>query len=258
MVSSCSRLSRGLQNQSNFLVTRAQWGSEVTFSNGMVVESEVAADNLQRLLVDIGPSVADYLVPGQFIQAKVSNELKPGFFAIASPPDVKNNKIELLIKRQGETAEALASATAGTAIQVSSVMGKGFKLDKIPPTSFPNIYIFATGSGISPIKALIESGLLDSRARESVTLYYGVRSPAAMAYANRLSNWSDDHGVRVVPVYSQLGQGYVQDVFAKQGGVGEKGSSSAAVLCGQKGMTEAVIAALTGAGVQKEHILMNF
>lgn len=222
------------------------------------METEVAADNLQRLQVDIGPSVAQYLVPGQFIQAKVSDESKPGFFAIASAPDVKNSSIELLIKRQGETAEALASVPVGTAIQVSPVMGKGFQVENIPPSSFPNIYIFATGSGISPVKALIESGLLDSRNRENVTLYYGVRSPAAMAYADRLSSWSDDHGVRVVPVYSQLGQGYVQDVFASQGGVGGNGKTSAAVLCGQKGMTEAVIAALTDAGVERENILMNF
>lgn len=40
---------------------------------------------------------------------------KPGFFAIASPPDPNNQGLlEFLIKAQGEAAEALAGTQAGT------------------------------------------------------------------------------------------------------------------------------------------------
>ena len=37
-------------------------------------------------------------------------------------------------------------------------MGNGFPTQSIPPEKFPYLFIFATGTGIAPIKALIESG----------------------------------------------------------------------------------------------------
>lgn len=45
-------------------------------------------------------------------------------------------------------------------MDVSPVMGKGFPLDRAAPEQAPYLFIFATGTGISPIKALIESGEL--------------------------------------------------------------------------------------------------
>jgi hypothetical protein len=74
----------------------------VQFSSARVLETEPAAEQLQRLLVDVGEDVAaGYRVPGQFVQAKAGEEGKAGFFAIASPPDTNNaGVIELLIKAQ--------------------------------------------------------------------------------------------------------------------------------------------------------------
>ncbi len=42
-----------------------------------------------------------------------------------------------------------------------------------------------------------------------VRLYYGARTPEDAAYLDRFSAW-EKMGVQVIPVYSQLGQGYVQ------------------------------------------------
>jgi ferredoxin-NADP reductase len=46
-----------------------------------------------------------------------------------------------------------------------------YRLNFAPPPS--------TGSGISPIKALIESGALDADKRADVRLYYGTRDAGA-------------------------------------------------------------------------------
>lgn len=48
----------------------------------------------------------------------------------------------------------------GAEIDVSPVMGKGFPVEKAPPAEFPYLFIFATGTGIGPIKALIASHAL--------------------------------------------------------------------------------------------------
>lgn len=70
----------------------------------------------------------------------------------------------------------------------------------------------ARHAGISPIRALIESGALEGR--ETVRLYYGARTPEHMAFAASIARWSAEHGVTVVPVYSSRAEGYVQDIFA--------------------------------------------
>ena len=43
---------------------------------------------------------------------------------------------------------------------MSPVMGKGFRMERAPAADHPTCLLFATGSGISPIKALIESSEL--------------------------------------------------------------------------------------------------
>ena len=42
-------------------------------------------------------------------------------------------------------------------------MGKGFRPERAPAKQFPTCFIFATGSGISPVRALIESNELQVR-----------------------------------------------------------------------------------------------
>jgi hypothetical protein len=54
----------------------------------------------------------------------VDAEGKPGFFAIASPPDVNNQGVlELLVKRQpGSAADAICDLAEGSELKVSPVM----------------------------------------------------------------------------------------------------------------------------------------
>lgn len=145
--------------------------------------------------------------------------------------------------------------------------------------------MFATGTGISPIRAAIASGLLNGSGRAAkrrdVRLYYGTRSRDATAFADEAEGTWRAAGVRVVPVYSDEGDDYVQDVFAKELGAvltsadGEKGpvfsatlpegapgladgGKTAALLCGHRGMCDSVKALLAAAGVPSEAVLMNF
>lgn len=68
---------------------------------------------IQKVILDVGSAADSHTKPGQFLQVKVEGG-KPGFYAIASPPDPNNQGVvELLVKNQGETAEALCSKSAG-------------------------------------------------------------------------------------------------------------------------------------------------
>lgn len=63
--------------------------------------------------------------------------------------------------KAGESEESrlcdLWRCGTGDAVEVSPVMGNGFKVGQLPVDKFDTVLMFATGSGIAPIKALIES-----------------------------------------------------------------------------------------------------
>lgn len=240
------------------LVVRASWGADVQFSTAKIMDRQPEATQLHRVVVDLGSLGEGYTQPGQFIQVKVGDS-KPGFFAISSPPDPNNaGVVELLIKDQpGSTAELLCQASPGDEVMVSPVMGKGFPVGRVPPSSHPTLLLFATGSGVSPVKALVEcQEALQAGQRRDVRLYYGARTLDHMAFKDRIPEW-ERAGVKVVKVLSEEGEGYVQEVFEKETGISDW-EGVAAVLCGQKGMCEAVTGLLTGKGVPKEDILLNF
>eukprot|EP00879_Flechtneria_rotunda_P016250 GHRR01017001.1.p3 GENE.GHRR01017001.1~~GHRR01017001.1.p3 ORF type:complete len:124 (-),score=40.00 GHRR01017001.1:467-838(-) len=117
------------------------------------------------------------------------------------------------------------------------------------------------GSGISPIKALIESGDLQADKRSDVRLYYGTRDEAHTAYANCISNW-EKLGVKTIQVFSNEngnGSKYVQDVFAEDMQLDSAERSGVGVLlCGHKDMCNAVKEIVAAQGVDAEKVLLNF
>ncbi|XP_042519757.1 fruit protein pKIWI502-like [Macadamia integrifolia] len=211
-------------------------------------EVQTAAEDLFHVTIDVSDSpdlVASHTRPGQYLQLRLSDAEKPSFLAIASPPSTSTSKgeFEFLVKSvAGSTAELLCGLGRGDVVELSQVMGRGFDISQIsPPEEYLTVLIFATGSGISPIRSVIESGF-GARKRSDVRLYYGARNLQRMAYQDRFKDW-ESSGVKVVPVLSRSDdrwegeRGYVQAAFdrAKQT---YNPSSTGALLCGQKQMSE--------------------
>ncbi|GAV81156.1 NAD_binding_1 domain-containing protein [Cephalotus follicularis] len=227
-----------------------------------------AAESLFHVSVDVSYSpnlVASHTRAGQYLQLRLTDAEKPSFLAIASPPALaaSNGAFEFLVKSvSGSTAELLCGLKKGDVVELSQVMGRGFDLEKIePPQDHPTVLIFATGSGISPIRSLIESGFSADK-RSDVRLYYGARNLKRMAYQDRFKDW-ESSGVKIVPVLSQPDDswkgesGYVQAAFARAKQIYSP-KATGAVLCGQKQMTEEVASILVADGVSNEKILKNF
>lgn len=231
-------------------------------------EVEPAAEALFHITVDLSDSpdlAASHTQAGQYLQLRVPDALKTSFLAIASPPKLASahGVFEFLVKSvPGSTAEILCGLKKGTVVELSQVMGNGFDMSRIdPPEKYATVFIFATGSGISPIRSLIESGFCAAE-RSDVRLYYGARNLQRMAYQDRFKDW-ESSGVKIVPVLSQpdgswTGEsGYVQAAFTRTKQITNP-LSTGAVLCGQKQMTEEVTSILTADGVSSDKILKNF
>ncbi|URE30170.1 fruit protein, partial [Musa troglodytarum] len=206
-----------------------------------------------------------YTAPGQYLQLRVPGADKPAFLAIASPPSFAASRCEFqfLVKRvPGSTVDLLCGLGRGDIVELSGIMGRGFQVEEIsPPDAFPSVFIFATGSGISPIRSLIELGFCANE-RSDVRLYYGARNLQKMAYQERFKDW-EYAGVNVIPVLSQPDErwsgerGYVQTAFLRARHTLNP-STTGAVLCRHKQMTEVITAKLVAEGVSKDKILTNF
>ena len=264
------------------LVCLAQAWAEPEWVETKVTGNIEAAGGI-RLVSVATPEGFGYTAAGQYVQIKAPGVEKPGFFAVASAPASSAEETQFLVKCKGEAAEALCGMEAGAAVTVSKAMGGGFNLESALPNRAKarsgTVLLFATGTGIAPIRALIENpneggvnqrGLLTKK-RKAVRLYYGARTPDEMAFASSFVDWHYYRDVEIVPcisqppsnndwkqgVFEKAFEGYVQDALRADKAIIEP-KDSAAFLCGQKEMVEAVKALLLEQGVPAERMLLNF
>ncbi|KAM0862859.1 hypothetical protein ACQ4PT_044981 [Festuca glaucescens] len=252
------------------LVTVAAVQQDAAVWNAAPVSSVGAASadgmlfHLRVDLSDAADLASSYTAPGQYLTIRVPGEdgLKPAFMAIASPPGAGGG-FEFLVKTvPGATAEKLCGLRDGDVVELGAVMGKGFPIERVTPTdAAETLLLFATGTGISPIRSLIEFGFAADQ-RADVRLYYGARNLQTMAYQDRFAEW-ESTGLKIVPVLSQPddswkgARGYVQKAFLEAKNIANP-TSTGAVLCGQKQMLEEVTLALAADGVSQDKILKNF
>jgi NAD(P)H-flavin reductase len=246
-------------------VIRLGWGPDPVWSQLKIASITDAADGLKAITVDVPQATADgYTTGGQYVQLRAPGAEKASFIAVASSPGA-SGPFEFLVKEQPPSDWSpgtgwLTGAAAGDAIEMSQVMGAGFLKSSDALNGVTDVVLVAAGSGIAPIRATIESGALSSL--DSVKLLYGCRTPAMMSYRDKFDQWKKS-GVDVTPVISKPegtgwdgATGYVQDA-AKAAGF-KKPASTAILLCGMKGMAEAIKELAAEAGVPEGNVLTNF
>jgi len=216
-----------------------------------------AAEGLTELVLDIGgtPLVGTHRTPGQYVRLALP-EVGESLFAIASPPEPFGTRWEFLLKGGSPLADALVKLQPGAPVHSGRPEGRGFPLVR---ARGGNVLLFATGSGISPIRSVIESIRQERSAYGRVTLYFGARTPQAFAYEDELQHW-EAAGIRVVRTVSQPGAsgwqgltGYVQACLGE-----EQVEDTVAFVCGQSGMVQEVIDALRMRGLPREAIHLNY
>jgi NAD(P)H-flavin reductase len=197
--------------------------------------------------------------PGQVV--KVATPQGEGYFALASAPATEP-RADLLLKRGHPVADAaIAAARPGAALDVSSPFGKGFPWEE---ARGKDVLLFAAGSGIAPIRALLQHLVALRGDFQRVTLFYGQRHDTEFAYLQEHLDW-ERHGVRVVLCPSSSDhdawpgvRGRVQEVARALALGGAAPGNSVAFVCGMTAMVTDVKATLAEAGVPPERVHLNF
>ncbi|CAL4977486.1 unnamed protein product [Urochloa decumbens] len=233
------------------------------------VRPATADASLYHVSLDLsahGGLLASHAAAGQFLHFRLPSAPYPIFLAIASPPPAPGSSspaaaFDFLVKRLPGTPSArLCDLRPGDLVHVgASVVGRGFDVARIADAR--DVLVFATGSGISPIRSLVESSFVEDH-KAGISLFYGVRNLQRMAYQERFNDW-ETKGVKIIPVLSRPDsqwtgeRGYVQNVFSRMKNIVNP-SSVGAILCGHKQMTEEITRVLVADGLSKDRILTNF
>ncbi|MNI71665.1 NAD(P)H-flavin reductase [compost metagenome] len=119
------------------------------------------------------------------------------------------------------------------------------------------LIMVATGTGIAPIKAILES-LLDKEDCPPVTLYWGMRTQADLYLQDEIAGWAGRlYEFNFVPVLSRADaswqgrRGHVQDAIAEDH---DDLSEHAIYLCGAPAMIQDAKHVLAGRGASLDHI----
>eukprot|EP01035_Chromulina_nebulosa_P018036 gene18036-23678_t len=243
------------------------------FQQAPIVKTVQDATNLKVFEIKVPDEIKDlYTTPGQYVQIKIGDN-KPGFYAIASPPDGRD--VFTFLIKETDNNKWLTSLSEGLNVDISTPQGKGFQIEEYfnsyrfdYPTT--NVYLLACGSGLAPIAAAIESNALglgsvlkNSLSPRKAVLYIGARSEDKLPFKSKYSTW-ESLGCQIIPVLSgevdsaqwKGKRGYIQDALAADGVIVPR--NSGALLCGQKGMVESVRDILLTSSVFEGKILLNF
>jgi len=248
--------------------------------NVPIISSRPACPSGKSTLIEIQVNAKmrqEYTTPGQFIQLRPNNDdatIDPIFLAMASAPtassgsDESTETFQFLVKMSPRLPWLPESLVEGSTVQISPVIGSGFPLHKLPAATNDDLSSFsivlaAAGTGIAPLKACIESGLLP--ASPSTILYYGEWTHEDLCFTDVYDTWKHEYGVHVEPALSRTpdSQGYIQEILSSKtsdddGNHQHPSSPPAwAILCGMDDMVESCTQVLKEKGVPEDHILLN-
>ncbi len=232
--------------------------SETSFTEVQVLDAWDETPSLRALRFKLPASYAhEHKLPGQVV--KVRTAAGEGYFALASEPGAA--EAELLVKRGAPAADALAAGEKGSQVAVSAPFGRGFPVDG---GEGRDLLLFAVGSGITPVRALVRH-LSAARARFGrAVLFYGQRAAGEFAYAREHHLWRQS-GVELVLCASRASddsdpilRGYVQDVAERSEFRGVDRARAVAFMCGHKAMVTGVRETLGRAGIPADRTYLNY
>ncbi len=211
---------------------------------------------LRAVRLGLGGLGASHRLPGQVVRIRTpAGEAR---FALASAP-APDHRADLLVKRGSPVADAVVAAAPGGTLEVTAPFGLGFPADEADGR---DVLLFAAGSGIAPIRSLVQHLLARRHRYGRATLFYGQRRRADFAYRGEHPDW-ERSGIRVVLCPSREDdawpgpRGHVQEVARSLAFGGASPGDSVAFVAGMHAMVAGVRAVLGKAGVPPDRIHVN-
>lgn len=213
---------------------------------------------IERPLAYTCGQYAEVVLPAQ--ADGIAGSTRSYSFAASPGPDGETNHLEFFIRKVpgGAFTEWLfAHAKPGMALELRGPYGDFY----LRPGSDPIVCI-AGGSGLAPIKALLELEQQTATKGRDVVVFFGARSQNDLYGIDDLTRLGKQWPGRfdVIPVLSnepensnwQGRRGFIHEHVS--GDLGERLARHHAYLCGPPLMIDACVEVLTQSGIDKAHI----
>jgi sulfhydrogenase subunit gamma (sulfur reductase) len=225
-----------------------------------VLDAWDETEHFRGVRVALPPALAAaHVRPGQVVKIRAGG-VGEGFFALASAPD-PGATADLLLKRGGRVADAaIAAARPHGSLELTHPFGNGFPVEDAEGR---DVLLFAAGSAIGPIRALVQHLVAHRNRFGRITLFYGQRHGAEFAYRAEHLDW-ERRGVRVVlcpsgedDAWKGL-RGRVQAVARSLAFGGAPPGDAVAFVAGMTAMVDDVRRTLAAAGIPPARVHANF
>ena len=129
-------------------------------------------------------------LPGQFLMLSIPHCGEAAISISSSPMELP--LIDLSIRKAGLLTTAVHSMQAGDQVGIRGPFGHPFPVNDFVDR---NLLIVAGGIGLAPLKGVIEYSIfqqeLGEESVQGITLLYGSRTPADIAFQKAINRWQD-------------------------------------------------------------------
>lgn len=191
---------------------------------------------------------------GQYLSLKVSDSGDRRSYSIASRPNGRLLELMVDVAPMGVGSKYVLGLKVGDKIEALCPLG-AFSIQPSEISEQKKILFVATGSGIVPMKPIIEDLLIDQKYKERLVLVWGMRHKEELYWIEEFKKLEKDFSnFEFKLVLSQAGddwgghRGHVADVFDKNY------EEWSAYICGNKEMIAQTAAILEGTGIKRKNI----
>lgn len=220
--------------------------------SAVVVDASPFTPEVVHLQLDVEADGFAYL-PGQYMNVLLQGGANRSF-SMASVP--QGNRVDFHVRRipGGRFTDGMLRGLApGDRLDVEIPLGDF----RFHAEDYRELLMVATGTGLAPIKSILES-LLDDDDCPPVALYWGMRTESDLYLADEIRGWTERlYEFRFVPVLSRAAdswsgrRGHVQDAVAQD--IGDL-SGHSIYMCGSPLMIADAKRRFLALGASMDHI----
>ena len=207
-------------------------------------------------LVDERVRAAFHHEPGQFVIISILG-VGEAPIAICSSP-AKSGFFELTIRKAGAVTGALSKMQCGDIIGVRGPYGRPFPFEEMKGS---DMLLVAGGTGIAPLRSLINNIHDEREAFGKVVIIYGSRTSKTIMFKNQFDMWRHRSDFELYLPLSQPEDdwngdvGYAGDMFQY---IDLNPDNTYGAICGPPVMYGSVIEEMRKKGIDYDHIYMSF
>ncbi len=239
-------------------------------SDAVIKSTDMLTSDIMKVVVETNEDIEHYALPGMWAELSIDGLDRPRSYSFASAPKNENPREFTFFIRKvpgGKFTEWLFNEKRDQTqpIEINGPFGSFYLREKSTP-----IICIAGGSGLAPIKSLLEGGVIDQINRDVIFLF-GARTQDDLYCVDELEeikkNWNKNCKFDFIPVLNMEpedsnwngGRGFVTDYFENE--IIQKDnleiSDWQGYLCGPPPMVDAASNLLQKHGIKVDEIFYD-